>query len=81
MCGAGNVQIARRLRAMLENLIATLPAHRHPALEEERRRLELTIATLYAIPEDLALASQPDLQGLGGSSGPRPPAVRNRDGH
>ena len=25
------VQIARRLRAMLENLIATLPAHRHPA--------------------------------------------------
>ena len=28
-CGASNVQIARRLRAMLENLIATLPARRH----------------------------------------------------
>ena len=28
-CGASNVQIARRLRAMLENLVASLPAHRH----------------------------------------------------
>jgi uncharacterized membrane protein len=79
ICGAGNVQIARRLRAMLESLIATLPAHRHPALEEERRRLDLTIATRYPIPEDLALASQPDLQGLGGSPGGRPSAMRARD--
>ena len=64
---------------MLESLIATLPAHRRPALEEERRRLDLTIATLYPIPEDLALASQPDLQGLGGSPGARPSATRERD--
>ena len=78
MCGAGNVQVARRLRAMLENLIATLPAHRHPALVEERRRLDLTIATHYAIPGDLALASEPDLQGLGGSAGPRPSIVNTR---
>ena len=40
-CGAGNVQIARRMRAMLDNLVATLPAHRHAALDAERRRLDL----------------------------------------
>jgi uncharacterized membrane protein len=66
--GAGNVQVARRLRAMLENLIATLPARRHPALDEERRRLDLAIEPLYSIPGDLELARVPDSQGLGGSS-------------
>ena len=29
-CGAGNLQIARRMRAMLENLHRTLPEHRKP---------------------------------------------------
>ncbi len=66
-CGADNVQIARRLRAMLENLMATLPARRHAALEAERRRLDLAIASAYSIPDDLALASIPDSQGLGGA--------------
>ena len=65
--GAGNVQIARRLRAMLENLMATLPARRHAALDAERRRLDLAIASLYSIPEDRELAGIPDAQGLGGS--------------
>lgn len=67
-CGAGNLQVARRLRAMLDDLIATLPARRHPALAEERRRLDLAIEPLYGIPGDLALAREPDSQGLGGSS-------------
>jgi hypothetical protein len=53
---------------MLENLIATLPARRHPALDEERRRLDLAIEPLYSIPGDLELARMPDSQGLGGSS-------------
>jgi uncharacterized membrane protein len=70
-CGAGSVQIARRLRAMLDNLVASLPAHRHLALDQERQRLERMIDPLYAIPEDLALARVPDSQGLGGSSGAR----------
>jgi uncharacterized membrane protein len=66
-CGANNVQIARRLRAMLDNLVASLPAHRHMALDQERRRLEQMVETFYTIPEDRALASIPDSQGLGGS--------------
>jgi uncharacterized membrane protein len=71
ICGVGNVQIARRLRALLDSLLASLPAHRQPELIAERERLDLSIASHYDLPGDRALASQPDLQGLGGSPGPR----------
>jgi uncharacterized membrane protein len=65
-CGAGSVQIARRLRAMVDNLVATLPEHRHRPLKQERERLERMVELLYPIPEDRALASVPDSQGIGG---------------
>jgi uncharacterized membrane protein len=67
-CGAGSVQIARRLRAMLDDLLITLPPHRHPALEQERRSLERMLESLYPIADDLVLARHSDLQGIGGSS-------------
>ncbi len=73
-CGAGSVQIPRRMRAMLENLIGTLPRQRHRALEEQLDLLERTLPDLYKLPEDLALARVPDSQGLGGAS------VRSRGG-
>ena len=66
--GAENMQIARRLRAMILNLTDTLPAQRHSALRKELELLDRTIEKLYVLPEDLRLASIPDLQGLGGSS-------------
>ena len=66
--GSGCLQVARRLRAMIENLIQTLPEHRHAALRAELELLDRVIATQYAFPEDLALARIPDPQGLGGSS-------------
>ncbi len=53
---------------MLDNLAATLPAHRHAALAAELGRLDRMLETLYALPEDVALARVPDSQGLGGSS-------------
>jgi len=65
--GAANVQIARRLRAMIENCIESLPRHRHAALLMQRDRLDRMIESLYPIPDDLALARVPDTQGLGGS--------------
>jgi uncharacterized membrane protein len=65
--GAENIQIARRLRAMIVNLTDTLPAQRHSALRKELELLDRTIEKLYILPEDLMLASIPDLQGLGGS--------------
>lgn len=72
-CGAGNVQIARRLHAMLEYLVRSLPDDRHAALREQLDLLDRTLPALYPLPEDLALARIPDPQGLGGSTmrGPR----------
>lgn len=68
-CGAGSIQIARRLRAMIENLLQTLAEHRHPALREELELLDRALAREHPFPEDLALARIPDSQGMGGSSG------------
>jgi uncharacterized membrane protein len=68
-CGAGSIQIARRLRAAIENLIQTLPAHRHDALRVELALLDRAIVSTHLFAEDLALARIPDSQGLGGSSG------------
>jgi uncharacterized membrane protein len=67
-CGAGSIQIARRQRAMLENLIRTLPAQRHAALREQLDLLDRALPDYYKFPEDLALARIPDSQGLGGAS-------------
>jgi uncharacterized membrane protein len=66
--GVTNIQIARRLHAMIVNLANTLPAVRHPALREELDCLDRMIKKKYEEPEDLALALIPDSQGLGGST-------------
>ena len=68
-CGSNNLQIVRRLRAMIENLVQTLPAHRHPALQLELSLLEREIARHFRYPEELSLARVADSQGLGGHSG------------
>jgi uncharacterized membrane protein len=67
--GAENFQIARRLRAMSENLIHDLPEYRHAALRQELDLLDRALEKLYVFPEDLALARIADSQGLGGASG------------
>ena len=66
-CGAGNFQVARRLRSMIENLTRTLPAHRHTALKQQLALLDHEIERQYSLPEDLALARGSDSQGLGGT--------------
>ena len=71
-CGASSVQIARRLRAMLDDAATSLPPHRRAALDDERRRLDLALEAHYPIPDDLELARMPDRQGLGGSLPARP---------
>ena len=67
-CGAGSIQITRRLHAMIENLARTLPERRQPALREEKDLLDRAITKKQAFPEDQALARIPDSQGLGSSS-------------
>jgi uncharacterized membrane protein len=66
--GAENFQVARRLRALIENLATSLAESRQPALRGELDLLDRAVETAHAFPEDLALARQPDLQGLGGTS-------------
>ena len=68
-CGAGSIQVARRMRAMLENLLETLPPHRHAELRQQLDLLDRSIDGHYAFPEDRALARIPDPQGMGGSLG------------
>ena len=68
-CGSNNLQVVRRLRAMIENLLQTLPAHRHAALLQELSLLDREIERHFIYPEDAALAHIADAQGLGGHSG------------
>ena len=66
-CGTGNMQIARRMRALLEDVARVLPEYRLPSIESELILLDRTIESGFAYPEDRALARIPDVQGLGGS--------------
>ena len=70
--GAGSIQIARRLRAMIMNLMNTLPAARRPPLQDQLDLLDRAVDRIYTQPEELALARIPDPQGLGGSTIPDP---------
>ena len=66
-CGAGSLQVMRRLRGMLENLIAILPPQRTPPLQEQLRQLERVVERNFTDPEDRKLAGIGDYQGIGGS--------------
>jgi uncharacterized membrane protein len=65
--GADSIQVVRRLRAMIENLIRTLPEDRHAALQAQLALLDHAIEAIYSLPEELALARATDSQGLGGT--------------
>jgi uncharacterized membrane protein len=67
-CGSNNMQVARRVRAMIENLIQTLPEHRHSALQRELSLLDREIEKHFFFAEDMTLARISDAQGLGGHS-------------
>jgi uncharacterized membrane protein len=64
--GGESIQIARRLRAMLENLIQTLPESRAKRLRQELALLHRSAERFFVEPEDRALAAVGDFQGVGG---------------
>jgi uncharacterized membrane protein len=68
--GGPSIQIARRLRSMLENLIRTLPEERLPPLRRELKVLKKTAERSFQQPEDLAMADVSDSQGMGGTREP-----------
>ena len=72
---------------MLESLIEALPEERTAILREELSLAKRTAERVFREPEDLALASEADSQGMGGSArwsakhGPlRPVPIRNENG-
>jgi uncharacterized membrane protein len=64
--GGRSIQVARRLRAMLENLIQTLPEERCPRLRQELSLLHRSAERFFLEPEDRALADISDSQGVSG---------------
>lgn len=68
-CGSNNLQVVRRMRAMIENLIQTLPQNRSEALLRQLSLLNREVERIFIYPEELALARVADAQGLGGHSG------------
>jgi uncharacterized membrane protein len=72
--GGTSIQVARRLRAMLENLIACLPEERAALLLPELALLHRSTERAFPDPEDRALAGISDAQGVGGRPLPNPPA-------
>jgi uncharacterized membrane protein len=64
--GSTSIQVARRLRAMLENLAEVLPPERTALLRDELKLLQRSAARYFPEPEDQALADVSDLQGVGG---------------
>jgi uncharacterized membrane protein len=65
--GRDSIQVQRRLRAMLEDLIETLPERRHAILKKELGLLGTSLKRAFPDLADQALAEAGDLQGIGGS--------------
>ncbi|HYJ47250.1 MAG TPA: DUF2254 family protein, partial [Pyrinomonadaceae bacterium] len=65
--GRDSIQVMRRLRSMLENLIETLPEGRAPLLRRELGLLEDSAKRTFPDADDQTLAKTGDRQGLGGS--------------
>lgn len=65
--GDSSLQVVRRLRAMLEHLVASLPEARHPPLREEGTLLNNAIERRFPEGIDRSRAKVADSQGVGGS--------------
>jgi uncharacterized membrane protein len=65
--GGSSIQVTRRLRAMLDNLLNTLPEQRAAALRQQLTLLKKTAERFFQEPEDRALAEISDSQGVGGA--------------
>jgi uncharacterized membrane protein len=64
-CGASSVQVMRRMKALVADLIAALPAERQDFLRHFQQRLDATIAKSFEDAEEKQEASVADRQGLG----------------
>ena len=57
------IQVMRRLKAMLEELLGAVPESRRPAVSEELARLDVTVARSFADSVDLTAPAAPTRRG------------------
>jgi uncharacterized membrane protein len=65
LAGAGSPQVARRLRAALEDLRTVAPPERRPPLDRQLELLEEAVRRAYDDDADVEAALVPDMQGIG----------------
>jgi uncharacterized membrane protein len=63
--GADSVQVMRRMKALVPDLLAAVPVERWPAVRHHERRVDAAIARAFPDEEEKAEASVEDRQGLG----------------
>ncbi len=63
--GEGQMQVARRMRALLEDLLDVVPDFRRPTVERHLRLLEQSVERGFPTPEERELAAIADSEGLG----------------
>jgi uncharacterized membrane protein len=66
--GAGNLQVIRRLQAMLARLIESVPESRRPPLRAELALLGKAVERTFLDEEDRRRAMEADYQGIGASA-------------
>ena len=70
--GASSLQVVRRLRSVVEDLLDELPEHRHPALHRQIRLLDDTAEWAFHSDAEREAARHADAQGIGSGEGFRP---------
>ena len=68
LAGTGSPQVARRLRAALEDLMTVAPPERRPPLDRQLKLLDDGVRRAFDDAADVDAALVPDMQGIG--SGP-----------
>lgn len=76
--GADSLQVLRRSRAALLDLLHELPDHRHPALERQLELCDELLEASFTTELQRRSARRPDMQGIGSGGGFEPTSERPR---
>ena len=78
--GANSLQVVRRIRSAVEDLLIDLPEDRHPALRRQIRLLDETAQWAFESDAEREAARYPDAQGIGSGAGFQPRDTAETDG-
>jgi uncharacterized membrane protein len=68
LAGADSPQVARRLRAALDDLVDVAPVDRRPVLQQQLELLHKALSDSTRAGPDIDFALQPDTQGIGAAA-------------